>query len=60
VFLAWMVKGVLLRTGGRRLYNRTKPLFLGMILGYFTGLAVATCVDWLYFGPGQGHPVYSL
>ena len=60
VFLAWVAKSIVLRIGGRRLYDHAKPLFLGLILGYFTGLTVGFLVDWLYFGPGQGHPVYSL
>lgn len=60
VFIAWAAKAVLVRVGGRGLYERTKPLFLGLIIGYFTGLAAAFFVDLFYFGPGQGHGIYSL
>ena len=60
VFLAWVAKALIVRFGGRQLYERGKPLFLGLILGYFTGLAVGVALDWLYFGPGAGHGVYSL
>jgi len=60
VFLAWAAKAILLRLGGGELYERTKPLFLGFIIGYFTGLAIAFFVDLCCFGPGQGHAIYSL
>ena len=33
VFLCWLVKFFVLRFGGQSLYQRYKPLFLGMILG---------------------------
>jgi hypothetical protein len=60
VFIAWAAKALLIRLGGGERYERTKPLFLGLIIGYFTGLAVAFFVDLFYFGPGNGHGIYSL
>ncbi len=38
-FMAWMLKGLILRYGGMRLYMKSRPWFLGMILGEF-GMAV--------------------
>ena len=38
-FVAWMIKGLLLRYGGMRLYAKARPWFLGMVLGEF-GMAV--------------------
>jgi|SRR5579884_484309 len=32
----WLVKGAILRYGGRRLYERFRPFFLGLILGEFS------------------------
>jgi hypothetical protein len=32
-FLAWLIKSAVLRYGGMRLYRRSLPLFLGLILG---------------------------
>ncbi len=32
-FLAWLIKGLVLRYGGMPLYRRSLPLFLGLILG---------------------------
>ena len=33
VFIAWLVKVLILKYGGSRLYSRMRPLFLGLILG---------------------------
>ena len=33
LFIAWVVKLVILRFGGLRLYRQALPLFLGLILG---------------------------
>ena len=54
LFLVWLVKLILLRSGGVTLYNRAKPLFIGLIVGHVLGLAVGLFVDWIWF-PGEGH-----
>jgi hypothetical protein len=38
-FMAWILKGLILRYGGMRLYLKARPWFLGMVLGEF-GMAV--------------------
>ena len=60
LFLAWLAKFCIVKAGGLAWYERFKPLFLGLVVGYFTGLAISLAVDLAFFGPGQGHPVYSL
>ncbi|MCC6443135.1 MAG: hypothetical protein IT210_06715 [Armatimonadetes bacterium] len=53
-FIAWLVKYFILRYGGLRLYRKTLPLFLGLILGdYFTGAV------WSLIGVLWHVPVYQ-
>ncbi|MFP4055314.1 MAG: DUF6785 family protein [Candidatus Brocadiia bacterium] len=58
LFLAWAVKTMLLRVGGVRLYQRAAPLFLGLVVGCFAGIALSQVVDAIWFY-GQGHPIYN-
>ena len=37
VFLAWLIKFIILRAGGMRLYERGKPFFVGTLVGYVLG-----------------------
>ena len=58
IFLAWGIKSIVMRVGGVRLYAQTRPLFLGMVVGYALGVGFSFCVDWIWFY-GQGHRVHS-
>ncbi len=44
-FLAWMIKGLIVRFGGLRGYLLLRPAFLGLILGQFTANGVWLVVD---------------
>jgi hypothetical protein len=44
-FLAWLLKGVVLKYGGPRLYRTVRPFFLGMILGQFAIYGVFWVID---------------
>jgi len=44
-FLAWAVKAVVLRYGGIKVYERSRALFLGLILGDFTNTALWLVVE---------------
>ena len=46
VFLAWAMKAAVLKFGGATLYRRTRPLFMGIILGEATGAGVWVIVDY--------------
>lgn len=52
--LSWMIKGIILRTGGQRLFLVALPFFYGLILGDFVmgGL-------WTLVGLSLGVPAYS-
>jgi hypothetical protein len=55
MFIAWLVKLLVLRYGGRRLYQAALPLFLGLIMGQaIVGSA------WTFVGLLKGHPYYNV
>lgn len=58
ILIAWSAKAIILRIGGASLYQRSRPFFVGMLVGY--GLAVFTSyvVDQIWF-PGRGHHMHS-
>lgn len=46
-FLAWLVKTILLRYGGPRLYSKAVPIFLGLIIGQFVSAGLWVGIDFL-------------
>jgi len=57
IFIAWLVKVLVLKLGGISLYRRTRPLFLGMILGAFTTAGLWLVIDGL---TGRRGSVFTL
>jgi hypothetical protein len=45
VFLAWLIKTRVLKYGGPKLYMTLRPMFLGLVLGQYTGAAFWVMVD---------------
>jgi len=45
IFLAWLVKSLILRYGGPLVYRRAVPFFLGLVLGQYTAAAFWFVVD---------------
>ncbi len=47
--LGWLIKLGVMRYGGSRLYNRLKPLMLGLIAGEILGAMVPSLIGTVYF-----------
>ena len=54
IFIAWLVKWIIMRVGGLHLYQRGKPFFIGLIVGWGAGVAAGLIVDVIAFS-GGGH-----
>ena len=46
VFLAWAIKSIVLKYGGPGLYLKTRPFFLGLILGQFVTIGIWYGIDY--------------
>ena len=57
VFLAWLVKFLLLKVGTNA-YRTGQRFFLGLLIGYTTGIVLSFIVDALFY-PGQGHMMHD-
>ena len=52
IFIAWLIKVIVLKLGGISLYRKVRPFFLGMILGAFATAGAWLIID--YFAGRQG------
>lgn len=48
IFLAWLVKGVILKFGGHNVYNKSVPFFLGLILGDISWMVMENVLNFLF------------
>ena len=46
VFLAWLIKGLVLKYGGPALFQQTRPFFLGLIAGQFSCAGIWLLIDY--------------
>jgi hypothetical protein len=56
LFVAWLVKALIVRYGGLPLYTRARPFFLGLIFGEFTMAVVWTLVAMIFNTPAPFFP----
>ena len=58
VFIAWFCKLVILKVGGAAFYQKFRPFFLGLLVGYALGILTMFFMDVIWF-PGSGHMVHQ-
>ena len=58
IFMTWAAKFLILRIGGIALYQRARPFFFGLVIGYVVGVGVSSVVDVMWF-PGEGHSTHG-
>ena len=52
VFLAWLLKFLILRYGGPKIYRKSIPFFLGLVLGVFATVGLWLVISGLTKTPG--------
>ncbi|MBD3183450.1 hypothetical protein GF312_14220 [Candidatus Poribacteria bacterium] len=53
IFMAWLIKTIVVRYGGLKLFQKMRPLFLGLILGQFTCNGTWLVIDAIAGGRGN-------
>ena len=53
IFLAWLIKTIVVRYGGLKLFQKLRPFFLGLILGQFTCNGTWILIDAIAGGRGN-------
>ncbi|MBT4137461.1 MAG: hypothetical protein HOE48_06065, partial [Candidatus Latescibacteria bacterium] len=56
--LVWAAKSIILRIGGITLYERARPFFFGLVIGYVVSLGMSSVVDYIWF-PDDGHNLHN-
>lgn len=54
--VAWILKSNMMKYGGMRLYVRSRPFFLGMVLGEFSMAVIWALVSWIANAPAPSFP----
>lgn len=57
LFIAWLIKLVMLKVGGPSVYHKSRPFFIGLMVGYVLGVALSMMLDIVWF-PEKGHAVH--
>ena len=59
ILIVWLAKLIILKVGGTRLYEKAKPFFIGLIVGYVLALIVSFSVDAIFFAGQPGHRIHD-
>ena len=60
IFIAWLAKTIVIRSGGIKLYNVVKFFFIGLIFGQMFISGIGFIVDLIFFNePRGGHSMYG-
>ncbi len=57
IFLAWLLKSIILRYAGPKVYQRSIPFFLGLVLGQLTAGGVWLIIDFITKTTGNKLPI---
>jgi len=55
MLVAWLIKGVITRYGGIKLYLKLRPAFLGLIFGEYFMAVLWTVISWVF---GTNVPIF--
>jgi hypothetical protein len=55
-FVAWLLKVIVMRYGGMKMYVRARPFMLGMIMGEFSMAVVWALIAWTFNVPAPTFP----
>jgi len=58
IFIGWLIKLLILKLGGARIYEKAKPFFLGAIIAFLSAAVISYVLDALFFAGGPPHGVY--
>jgi len=58
IFATWLIKFVILKVGGPAVYRKSRPLFIGLLVGYILGVFLSIVIDSIWF-PERGHWVHK-
>jgi len=60
IFLGWVLKSLLIRYGGAKLFSQAQPLFIGLIMGEVLAAAFWLCVSFTLAMLGHDYHAISL
>ena len=60
VLIGWLIKFMIIKYGGVKLFNKIKPVFIGIIVGAVIGIGTCYILDMTFFAAGWVEKGFSL